>query len=94
MFLLEAMAAGCGVVATPVGAVADLLSGTGPEPGALVPVDDARALADALVTALDRDVAWRRGPAARALVAERYGNDVVLARMIEIWREVAEGTGR
>lgn len=54
MFVLEAMASGRAVVGTPVGAVAETIG----EGGTIVPVDDADALAAALVELL--------GPGARA----------------------------
>ena len=57
VFVLEAMAAGRAVVATPVGAVAETVG----EAGTLVPVDDAGALAAALVAVL--------GPGPRAALA-------------------------
>jgi glycosyltransferase involved in cell wall biosynthesis len=44
MFVLEAMAAGVPVVATPVGAVADAIAGA----GVVVPVGDDRALVQAI----------------------------------------------
>ena len=68
--LLEALACGCPAVATPVGAIADLLGG---EAGTLVPVEDAAALAGALGRALEGEAGLTRA-GARAL-AERYSEE-------------------
>lgn len=73
--LLEAMAAGLPVVATPVGAGADLLRDG--DNGLVVPPGDARAVASAVTRYLrDPELAARHGAAARA-TAERYRLDTV-----------------
>jgi len=72
--VIEALAAGCPVVSTAVGGVAELL-----EEGALgglVPSGDADALAQALITALNQPPPDAR---IRAQIVERYG----AARMIK-----------
>lgn len=61
--LLEAMAAGCAVIATPVGAVAEMIADEGN--GLLVPVGDVAALARS-VTRLAGDPALRARLGARA----------------------------
>lgn len=92
MFLLEAMAAGCGVVATPVGGVGQLVDATRAT-GELVPVGDADALAAALVRALDPSTAAARGQAAHALVLDRFSSERIIARMRAVWR-AAERSAR
>ena len=69
--LLEAMAAGCVPIATPVAAIPDVMRDR--EHGLFVPVKDAAALANA-VAALDDDRASliRMAEAARRQVVERY----------------------
>lgn len=69
--LLEAMAAGCVPVTTPVAAIPDVMRDG--EHGLFVPVKDARALARA-VTALDddRESLRRMAEAARRRVLQRY----------------------
>jgi glycosyltransferase involved in cell wall biosynthesis len=69
--LLEAMAAGCVPVTTPVGAIADVMRDR--EHGLFVPVKDARSLANA-VAILDDDRAslLRMAEAARRRVVEHY----------------------
>ena len=69
--LIEAMAAGCPVVATDVGGVADVL-GNGAY-GLLVPADDAAAMADALLDVLtDTEAARARAAAALPFAHELY----------------------
>jgi glycosyltransferase involved in cell wall biosynthesis len=90
MFLLEAMAAGRGIVATPVGGIPDLVPERAAELGAgatgeLVAVGDQAGLADALVRALDRAVATARGAAARDLVEQRFSVELVRAQMRRVW---------
>lgn len=66
--LIEALTAGCRVVATAVGGVPDLLEGGAL--GALVPSEDEAALAAAILAALDAGPA---DEAARDLMLARYG---------------------
>jgi glycosyltransferase involved in cell wall biosynthesis len=80
MALLEAMAAGCPVVATRVGGIPDLV--TDGVDGLLVPPGDPDALAAALLRVLrDRDFAQRLGNAARETIANRYAAGRSLERM-------------
>jgi glycosyltransferase involved in cell wall biosynthesis len=68
---IEAMAAGCPVVATCVGGLPDLVADG--ETGCLVPPRDPAALAAGILRLLgDRETARRLGEAARAAVAERF----------------------
>jgi glycosyltransferase involved in cell wall biosynthesis len=71
MSLLEAMAAGCPVVATRVGGIPDCVRDG--YDGLLVPARDSQALAAALGRLLgDRELAARMGTAARAHVARAH----------------------
>lgn len=96
MFLLEAMAAGCAVVATPVGGIPELFDGRGGsgEPGELVPVGDANALAAALVRSLDPAVGARRGSAGRAVVLAGYANAGVQQELERLWAASRERAQR
>jgi glycosyltransferase involved in cell wall biosynthesis len=90
--VLEAMAAGVPVVATPVGESASLVADG--KTGFLVDVDDTEGLARALVrvdelSALERESMGRE---ARARVASSYAIDVVARRYLEIYRRVARTT--
>jgi len=84
--LLEAMAAGCVPITTPVAAIPDVMRDG--EHGLFVPVKDAGALAIA-VAALDddRECLMRMAKAARRRVLERY----TVARLAEDFRELYDG---
>ena len=88
---LEAMAAGVPVVATTVGAFPDLILDG--ETGALVPPDDAGAMAAAMAALLD-DAGRREamGRAARAHVEARHAIEAEAAALEAIYRRLlAEG---
>ena len=85
--LLEAMAHGRPVVATPVGGTPELV--TDGETGLLVPPRDPEALAAALRRVLDDpDLARRLGTAARARVAERFTAAEQARRTLAIYDDV------
>jgi glycosyltransferase involved in cell wall biosynthesis len=85
--VLEAMAAGLPVVASDVGAVSELLGGTGD----LVPPGDAAGWAAALRRlAADPERRARLGAAARERVRERYDSAVQTPRLVELLAELAE----
>jgi glycosyltransferase involved in cell wall biosynthesis len=84
MSLLEAMAAGCPVVATPVGGVPDLV--VDGENGLLVPPGDPHALAAALARILrDPALARRLGRAARATIEARYTAERSIDRLEQLY---------
>ncbi|PWD51935.1 hypothetical protein C8046_16065 [Serinibacter arcticus] len=88
MFLVESMAHGCAVVATPVGEVAALLENGA---GTLVAVDDADGLARALADLMTQD--RRRGEAgraARARIAARHDAVRVARDLTEHWTHLLE----
>jgi glycosyltransferase involved in cell wall biosynthesis len=83
MFLIEAMAHGCAVVATPVGQVAELVEGC----GVLVPAGDSDALAEGLHRLLqDPDAIATLAAAGRERVRERYSADRVASLLEREWR--------
>jgi glycosyltransferase involved in cell wall biosynthesis len=87
LVLLEAMARGRPVVATPVGGTPELV--TDGQTGLLVPPRDPEALAAALRRVLDDpDLARRLGEAARARVAERFTAAEQERRMLEIYDQL------
>lgn len=84
MSLLEAMAAGCPVIATDVGGIPDIVSdGVN---GLLVPAGDRDALALALHRLLiDRELAARLGGAARETIRRRFTTEHALERLDQIY---------
>lgn len=90
MGLLEAMANGLAAVVTPVGGMRDIVQGG--KTGVFVPVDDADALAEAIV-GLCRDDAERAriAKAGAAMVRERYDLGAVVAELVGLYEELAGG---
>jgi len=85
--VLEAMASGLPVVATPVGGTPELVRDG--ETGYLVPPDDPEALAGAICSLLDDPQHARRmGRRGRATVEAGYGWDSVTERTEDVYREV------
>lgn len=92
MSVIEAMACGLGIVATPVGAVADIIIHE--ETGILVAPGDDRDLAQALIRMVeDHDLRRRLGVAAQALQQERLAIAPYAVEIGSIWRAAAEGSG-
>jgi glycosyltransferase involved in cell wall biosynthesis len=88
MAVIEAFAYGVAVVATPVGAVPEVVAHE--RNGLLVPVGDAEALANALNRLLeDRALRRRLGDAARRDHAERYEINTYIKRLVSVWRKAA-----
>ena len=88
--VLEAMAAGRPVVATEVGAIPEMVR-DGVD-GFVVPPRDASALGARLTQLVaDDDLRVRMGASGRARVEEHYAVPVVLGRLAEFYRELAEG---
>lgn len=85
--LVEAMAAGTAVVASDLDAFRRVLEDG--EAGRLVPVDDAAALATALVDVLRDDEARARYVAAAALAVRRYDWSVVARQIQQVYETVA-----
>jgi glycosyltransferase involved in cell wall biosynthesis len=88
MFLVEAMAHGCAILATDVGGVRELMG----EAGALVPADDADALAGALTVLISEpDRRAELAAAAGARAAERFDAGPVARQWAETYASL---TGR
>jgi glycosyltransferase involved in cell wall biosynthesis len=86
--LLEAMAAGVPVVATPVGSAPEIIRNG--ETGFIVPVRDAQALAAAVARLLDDEpLRHKIATAARELVVTRYSVEAMVARYIDLYRQVS-----
>ncbi|WP_448206186.1 glycosyltransferase family 4 protein [Azospirillum sp. sgz302134] len=88
MSVLEAMANGLTIVATPVGSVGDAIADG--ETGLLVPPGDRAALAEALARVIDgADLRRRLGDGARARFEKQFDIAVYRERIIEIYRRNA-----
>ena len=88
MSVIEAMGHGLAVVATPVGAVADIIKHD--ETGLLVPAGDSERLADAIGQLInDPAMRERLGINARAFHREHLNIDSYLPRLLKIWRVAA-----
>ncbi len=87
--LMQAMACGLPVLSCPVGSIDEIVADG--VTGALVPPQDAERLRQALEALLD-DPAWRRalGSAAHATAVERFGSDLMVRRMVALFREALE----
>jgi glycosyltransferase involved in cell wall biosynthesis len=93
--LLEYMAAGRAIVATRVGAAAELIDNG--VHGFLVPPGDAQKLAEAIGSLLeDRELAQRLGAAARRRAWERYSREAMMRRFEEFYLSCvpARGAGK
>jgi glycosyltransferase involved in cell wall biosynthesis len=88
MAILEAFAYGVAVVATPVGSVPEVIEHE--RNGLIVPVGDAKALADALLRLInDGDLRRRLGKAAKQDHGDRYEVNGYIGRLAAIWRGTA-----
>jgi glycosyltransferase involved in cell wall biosynthesis len=86
--VLEAMARGRAVVATPVGGTPEVVADG--ETGVLVPPRDPRALAEAIGRLLaDPELRGRMGRAGRERVAQRFSEEAMTRRTLEIYDELA-----
>jgi len=93
MALLEAMAAGMAIVATPVGGIPDAVR-DGVD-GLLVPAGDAAALASAISRLLsDAELREGLGASARARAVELFGIDQAVDRIERIYRQVSNPAQR
>lgn len=89
MAILEGFAHGVAVVATPVGAIPEVIDHE--RNGMIVPVGDVNALADTLRRLIENpELRLQLGEAARRDHAEHYDIDIYVARLAAIWREGAE----
>ena len=82
--VIEAMGAGCAVVATPVGAIPEVLGATAP----LVPIGDVEALASTLGDLLDDPARCASIGAANAARATRYTVDALVDHLGAVYADL------
>ncbi len=89
--ILEAMACSCPIVATPVGAIPEMLDIDGKSPcGICVPIKNVEALRQAIVYMLEHtSEAIKLGENARSRVNDMYAIPKVWEQLVGIWKEVA-----
>jgi hypothetical protein len=93
MSILEAFACGIAVIATPVGAVEDVI--THESNGLLVPVGDVDALANAIRRLIeDRTLREALGAAAQRDHAKHYEIGAYISRLTAIWFNAADSVNR
>jgi glycosyltransferase involved in cell wall biosynthesis len=91
--LMQAMACGVPVISTPVGSIAEIVQDG--ETGRLVPPQDAAALRAAIESLLANPLLRRRlGARAREAALQRFGEDRMVDRMIDIFTVVARSMRR
>ena len=88
---LEAMACGLPVVASDVGGLPEIVDAS---VGALVPAGEPGALAEAIVAVLSAPDRREKGRLARRRVVERWSNDRLVERHLEIYGELLEVAAR
>lgn len=89
MILLEAMAMGKPIVATDIDGMQEVLDHG--KTGLLVPSKDPEALSEAIVNLLiHRDKAHQMGINARRVVEERFGVDIMVQRVEEVYEELLQ----
>lgn len=87
--LMQAMACGLPVITTDVGSIGEIV--TDGETGVMVPPQDAEALRTALAALLDDEPRRRRlAAAAAARAQERFGESLMVERMVDAFR-IARG---
>ena len=86
MVIIEAFAHGVPVVATPVGAIAEVVEDG--VSGFIVPVGDVAALTAAIQTLVETPTLRRSmGAAARASHAKRFRMEVYIESLVQVWRQ-------
>jgi glycosyltransferase involved in cell wall biosynthesis len=88
--ILEAMACSKPIVATRVGAIAEMLDADSSAPcGVVIEPKDTPALTAALKNLMtDRSLGQKLGQRAREKVEREYGEPVVMNRLVALWREL------
>ena len=93
--LLEAMALGCAAIATPVGAVPEVVGADG-ECAFIIPVGDAAMLADRMIRlAADRKLLARMAAAAQERIVERFTEQMAVQELDHAYQwAMQSGSGK
>ena len=86
--LIEAMAAGVPVIATPVGGVPEIVRAG--ETGTLVPIGDVAAVAEALRSRFDAPARHRAMADRAARLVEPFSADRMRSDLVHLWSEIAK----
>ncbi len=88
--ILEAMACGCAIITTPVGAIPEMLESENEKQfGILTPVKDVDSLKRAVLSFLSENVMKEKcGDNARKRVIERYTMEAIWPKMVDIWKKI------
>lgn len=93
MIISETMAAGKPVIATPVGGMPEVVKDG--QTGFIVPLNDARGLADRIVAILsDAELRVRLGAAARRIASDRFRRAAVLEKTVAFYQDILRQEGR
>lgn len=80
--IIEAMACGLPIIATPVGAIPEIIENSG---GILVPVNDVKAVAEAVISLQDKESRQQMADWNRQKVKCNYTAEKVMGRLFEIY---------
>jgi glycosyltransferase involved in cell wall biosynthesis len=85
--ILEAMACGCAIITTPVGAIPEMLEPENEKQfGILTRVKDVDSLKRAIISFIsENQVKYNYGNNARERVIERYTMEAIWSKMVDIW---------
>lgn len=86
--IVEAMASGCPIISTPVGAIEEMLNYEGVQQGFLVEPQNSRALHEQIVYCLNHRIELRnKADKAKEKAYTEYSTNAVMKKFIEIWKK-------
>lgn len=84
--IVEAMASGCPVISTPIGAIEEMLTYNNELQGYLVPIKDPEQLRKQIVYCLEHlDEIWGKAEKAREKAQMEYSVDAMMNKLIDCW---------
>lgn len=86
--IVEAMASGCPIISTPVGAIEEMLTYKNEVQGKLVPVKDVDELTASIKSCLDnKQEAAGKAQRARQKAVEEYSVEAIMDKLINLWKK-------